>query len=300
MSHKKKVVLILGGAGFDIRKAQSLANQKGLDLQHANIQRLRHVIRDGEEVWKIARINLADVNAIWVRGLFTSNTQRNDARQVELIHQFFIYIQSHYPRIKVFDRRAFYRGALDKHEQIRMLTDRRILVPETHIALTVNQGKYLPLPGVVKPFFSCDGRGIELLQNRDTYREWSKSTRAYFPALIQKWIPNDGDVRILIIGGRVLACVKRVRQDGFLNNPTRNVVQEHIDLPSRVVKMACRAVKVVGLDIAGVDLIQDQDTQRWHILEVNQSPDLQRIALAGISDPIESVITFIAKTIGSR
>lgn len=293
-------VLILGGLGFDLEDAQHLAKQESLKLVHAPMQNLRCIIANEETRWKVIGVTLRHVNAIWVRGLFTKELHRNDTQQAALVADFLTYMRKRFPQIVIIDEWAFQKGSIDKLKQVQILAAARVTVPKSQLAITVNQGYYFPFPVVVKPMFACDGKGIERFEDTQAYRAWANSSRVYFPALVQEWIPNDADYRVLIVGGRIVATVKRTREGGILNNPTRNVAQEIVELPSGALMLAQRAAQASGLEIAGVDLIQHKETGEWYVLEVNQSPDLSRIQEAGIESPLATIITFIARNLQSR
>lgn len=96
--------------------------------------------------------------------------------------------------------------------------------------------------------------------------------------IIQKCIPNDGDYRVLIMGGRIVLVIhRRAVGDSHLNNTSQGAVSQTLDpmeLDEAIASDALRAASLEGLDVAGVDVIIDKGTDEHYILEVNSSPQL--------------------------
>lgn len=76
--------------------------------------------------------------------------------------------------------------------------------------------------------------------------------------MLQEFIENDGDFRVLVLGDRVLGVMKRVgsREGGeFRNNFSTGGKVEVTDLPQEIKQLAIEAAKVCGLMVAGVDIM---------------------------------------------
>lgn len=97
--------------------------------------------------------------------------------------------------------------------------------------------------------------------------------------LVQPFLRGDGDLRLIVVGGRVVAAMRRRASDGdFRNNLHRGgIAAAHHPTPEER-RVAVKAVRAVGLAVAGVDLLE---TPRGPlVLEVNSSPGLQGIESA--------------------
>ncbi|HYE77341.1 MAG TPA: RimK family alpha-L-glutamate ligase [bacterium] len=91
--------------------------------------------------------------------------------------------------------------------------------------------------------------------------------------LMQQYIKESGgtDVRVLVVGGQVIGAMRRKAQTGqFRANIHRGGVGEIISLTQEEEEIALLATEVMGLDIAGVDLIMSNDGPL--VVEVNSSP----------------------------
>ena len=111
--------------------------------------------------------------------------------------------------------------------------------------------------------------------------------------MLQEYIPNEGDYRVLVLGEKVLGVMKRSSQskDEFKNNYSAGGKVEVADLPEEIKKLAVKAAKVCGLMVAGVDVaFRDNDFKKPIIWEVNKGPQFRGFMEAtGIDVPAEIV-----------
>lgn len=97
--------------------------------------------------------------------------------------------------------------------------------------------------------------------------------------LAQQFIPNTGSYRIIVLAGKVEFIIYRP-----INPKKSHVFKKEYGikakkvpmnkLPQKVHKLAVNAAKILEIDVAGVDLLQDEKTKNWYCLEVNSSPQL--------------------------
>lgn len=103
-----------------------------------------------------------------------------------------------------------------------------------------------------------------------------------FPDLLfiaQKFIDNDSDLRVLVVGSKIELVIKRQRQDKdtHLNNTSQGAKATLValeDLASEHQELSLKAAKIMGREIAGVDLLFESGTGKPFILEVNASPQI--------------------------
>src|SRR5580692_175888 len=96
--------------------------------------------------------------------------------------------------------------------------------------------------------------------------------------LIQKFIKEakGADIRAFVVGRKVVAAMKRQAVAGeFRSNLHRGGHATKFRLPTEYRKTALAAAKVLGLNVAGVDLIESGDGPM--VMEVNSSPGLEGI-----------------------
>ncbi|MDD7804503.1 MAG: ATP-grasp domain-containing protein [Endozoicomonas sp. (ex Botrylloides leachii)] len=91
---------------------------------------------------------------------------------------------------------------------------------------------------------------------------------------VERYIVNDhSDYRIDVVDGEFIGCYgRKAPKDDWKTNITSGgsvIIREPND---QVIELAIKAAKVTGLEIAGVDLIYDQEREEYVVLEVNGIP----------------------------
>jgi len=111
--------------------------------------------------------------------------------------------------------------------------------------------------------------------------------------MLQEYIPNDGDYRVLVLGNKVLGVMKRSSQNKteFRNNYSMGGTVFVADLPEEIKQLAVKAADVCGLWVAGVDVaFRNYDINKPVIWEVNKGPQFKGfMAATGIDVPKEIV-----------
>ncbi|RIJ32384.1 30S ribosomal protein S6--L-glutamate ligase [Henriciella mobilis] len=160
-------------------------------------------------------------------------------------------------------------------------------------------------PVVLKLLESTQGRGVVLAETKKAAESLVDAFRgldANF--LVQEFVKEaaGADVRCLVIGGRVVAAMKRQAQDGeFRSNLHRGGKATAITLSPAEKRTAVAAAKRLGLNIAGVDILQSNKGPV--VLEVNSSPGLEGIEAATDTDVAGKVIRLIeqrTRTLGRK
>jgi ribosomal protein S6--L-glutamate ligase len=114
--------------------------------------------------------------------------------------------------------------------------------------------------------------------------------------LIQKFIKeaNGADIRALVVGRKVVAAMKRQAVAGeFRSNIHRGGRARKFRLPPEYRKTALAAARVLGLRVAGVDLIESGEGPM--VIEVNSSPGLEGIQKATGVDVADAIIEHIER-----
>lgn len=99
--------------------------------------------------------------------------------------------------------------------------------------------------------------------------------------LVQEYIEESHgkDIRALVVGGKVVACMRRIANgDEFRSNFHLGGNVEKVTIDPDYEKIAIKAARILGLEIAGVDLLESD--RGALVLEVNSSPGLEGIEKA--------------------
>jgi glutathione synthase/RimK-type ligase-like ATP-grasp enzyme len=94
--------------------------------------------------------------------------------------------------------------------------------------------------------------------------------------LIQKYIPNEHDFRVLVMGGgSSLQIRRRGADDTHLNNTSKGGQAEMVGQIDSDTLSSCAVLAAkIGADIAGIDLLQDAATNNYYFLEINFQPQI--------------------------
>jgi glutathione synthase/RimK-type ligase-like ATP-grasp enzyme len=142
----------------------------------------------------------------------------------------------------------------------------------------------LGTPFVLKEIASNQGRNNFLINKQSDFKRILKAAAPDQVFLAQKYINNDGFLRIYVLGKEVGLAVKRTpakHKDPLkvhLNKPNGGANATQIDaakLPVEIRELVIRAANALERQIAGVDLLQDNRSGTWYILEVNNAPQLR-------------------------
>ena len=154
-----------------------------------------------------------------------------------------------------------------------------------------------PPPHVIKLNESTQGAGVMLTEKPSASRSVVEALRGlYANFLVQEFIgeAEGADLRCLVIGGEVVAAMRRQAPAGdFRSNLHRGGSGEAAVATDEQVAVAVRAAAVLGLGVAGVDLIPSRRGPL--VLEVNASPGLEGIERATGVDVAGKMIDHAAK-----
>ena len=188
----------------------------------------------------------------------------------------------------------------DKLQASQILARNRIPVPKTVYVrdiLDVEQAIETVggLPVVVKVTQGTQGEGVFLRHTAFEVRNLVQGLLVTGKSvLVQEYIAESHgkDIRALVVGDEVVACMRRrARGREFRSNFHLNGTVEKVELPEEYADAACRAARVLGLNIAGVDLLEGKDGPL--VLEVNSSPGLEGIEKASGVNVAGAILDYV-------
>ncbi|BDY05180.1 30S ribosomal protein S6--L-glutamate ligase [Ferrimonas sp. YFM] len=190
----------------------------------------------------------------------------------------------------------------DKLRSMQLLSRRKVGMPITGFASKPDDIKDLldmvgGAPVVIKLLEGTQGIGVVLAETRkaaESVIEAFLGLRANI--MVQEFIKEaDGaDIRCFVIGDRVIAAMKRQGAEGeFRSNLHRGGSASLIRITPEERRTAVEAAKVMGLRVAGVDLLRSNRGPL--VMEVNSSPGLEGIEAATGKDVAGMIIEYIEK-----
>ena len=191
----------------------------------------------------------------------------------------------------------------DKLRSLQILAKSELEIPATAFASNPTDIPHLinelgGAPLVVKLHQGTQGIGVVLTE---TLKASKSVIEAFYGLkanmLIQEFIKesNGADIRALVVGNRVVACIKRQGEDGeFRSNLHRGGLAEKHKLTPEERNTAVKAAKILGLNVAGVDMLISAKGPM--VLEVNSSPGLEGLEKTSGKDVADKIIEYIEKS----
>jgi ribosomal protein S6--L-glutamate ligase len=184
---------------------------------------------------------------------------------------------------KTFPSYHTYKCVQDKIKQTALFEMTHIPYPRTRVFYGRRQQKtileYFDFPFVAKvPRGSAMGRGVFLIENRDDLEGYLAHCR---PAYIQKYLPIDRDIRLVVIGHRVIHAYWRVAPAGdFRTNVSVGGAGSLDPVPPAAMDLAVDTACRCGWDDVGIDICRYQGN--YFVLEANMKYGKEGFRAAGI------------------
>lgn len=152
-------------------------------------------------------------------------------------------------------------------------------------------------PLILKLTASTHGNGVLLAETKKAAEALINAFRGIgSDFLVQEFIKEAGgsDIRCFVVGDKVIAAMQRKAVKGeYRSNLHRGGTAEVIKLRPEERRLAIKAAKVMGLDLAGVDILRSAHGPL--VIEVNSSPGLEGIEKATGIDIAAKIIAYIEK-----
>ena len=154
-------------------------------------------------------------------------------------------------------------------------------------------------PVIIKLLEGTQGLGVVLAETKKAAQSVVEAFHGLKARIIvQEYIKeaNGSDIRAFVVNGKVVGAMKRQGAEGeFRSNLHRGGVATVIKLSRAEKQAALNAAKALGLDVAGVDMLQS--LRGPLILEVNSSPGLEGIEGATGVNVAAEIIKFVVDSV---
>lgn len=286
----KLAILSCSPKSYSTRRLREAAEQRGHDVKVLNTLKFAIDLEQGVPDLYFRQKRLSDYDAVLPR-IGASITYYGTA----VVRQF--------EQMDVFcaNSSGSIANSRDKLRSLQILSRHRIGIPQT--TFVRDKKDVLPAiervggaPVVIKLIEGTQGIGVILANSINTAAgiiELLQSQKQ--SVLIQKFVKESKgrDIRAFVVGDRVVGAMRRVAQgQEFRSNVHRGGITEPVILDEVYKETAVRAAQILGLRVAGVDLLEGLDGPK--IMEVNSSPGLEGIEGCTQLDIAGSVIDYIA------
>lgn len=280
---------------YSTRRLTEAARRRGHAVNVIDPLKFNITIKEGraDVTYRNKSVNLPDVVIPRISGAI-NNFGVSVVKQFELLN------------VPVMNKAAAIALARDKFITAQHLLAKGIAVPATAMirnpedietALRLVGGP----PVILKLIEGAQGIGVILAESRDTVES---AINAFFSLgqniIIQQFVSESKgkDIRVLVVGNRVIASMRRVAKAGeFRTNIHRGGQGEKILLPRLYADIAMKAVQTTGLDIAGVDIIESADGPK--VLEINPSPGIEALEKVNNQDIATEIIKYAETVAGN-
>lgn len=195
----------------------------------------------------------------------------------------------------------------DKLRCLQLLSMENLGVPKTaYTDTTFDAGKLIDavggVPIIVKLLEGTHGLGVILAETRKTAESVLDAFHKIKErVIVQEFIEESkgADIRAFVVDGQIVAAMKRKALPGeFRSNLHRGGNAIHIKLTDKEIETALKATEILGLDVAGVDMLQSDRGPL--VLEVNPSPGLEGITKTTGVDVAGKIIELVERKIQAK
>lgn len=188
----------------------------------------------------------------------------------------------------------------DKLRSLQLLSRKNVGMPVTGFSHSPDDTDDLlnfigQPPYVIKLLEGTQGIGVVLAETRKAAESVIEAFRGVkAQILVQEFIAEAGgaDIRCFVVAGKVVAAMKRQAKEGeFRSNLHRGGTAMLVKLTKEERATAINAAKIMGLNVAGVDLLRS--SRGPLVMEVNSSPGLEGIEAASGKDVAGMIIEHI-------
>lgn len=199
--------------------------------------------------------------------------------------------------LRLFNNSEVIANCDDKSLTFQKLSGHGIKMPKTIIAPYIFFGEQvntpyylnqleeqLGYPMVVKESFGSFGEQVYLIKNREELIKVRKSLKES-PHIYQEYIASSKgrDVRLNVVGGKVVACMERYSETDFRANIAQGGGAKIFNPPDTFIEMATKVCHILGADFAGVDVLFGEEGEPI-LCEVNSNAHIKGIkACTGIN-----------------
>jgi ribosomal protein S6--L-glutamate ligase len=276
-----RLAILSGGDGWHVRDLQRAVELSG---QSAALLDFRRLSASAEKP-------LAGWDTVIVRTMPPGSLEQVVFR-MDLLHR------AAAAGVTVFNPPAALEVCVDKYLATAKLTAAGLPVPRTiacqHADAALEAFESLGRDVVVKPLFGSEGRGMVRVSDPElAWRAFRAIERSQAVIYLQEFAPHPGwDLRVLVLGGRVLGAMRRHAQDDWRTNVAQGGKAEAVTPTADEERLALRATAVVGADFAGVDLLPANGG--YVVLEVNAVPGWRALGPACGVDVAVAVVRHLA------
>jgi len=209
---------------------------------------------------------------------------------------------------KAYEKGLFIPSTISKAMEMKKLIEEGIPMPDTYFGNLFMIRDKIPalfgFPFIIKSTSGKKARDVWKVDDTDQLeflitelRERENRGDRFFA---QKLIPASQRIRVLVVGGKVLGAITRPtkwrksfidKQDGVFPEGKKEAL---IPVPIKYSDLAVKSVNAVDLDISGVDILEEDRSEKLYVIEANAAPSWKLIAKDCEVDVEEEILKYLA------
>jgi ribosomal protein S6--L-glutamate ligase len=274
-----RIAILANEESWYYRDLARAAGDHGHRVERWDFPQIVGTVRTGAEAFAVGETSADDVDAVIVRMDWLA---RLEARGVRVINP---------PKSL--------ECAVDKYLTTARLSAAGLPVPDTIVCESPDAALLAldQLGGdvVVKPLFGAEGRGIVRVSDPDIgQRVFFTLSRLQSVLYLQRFIHHGGsDVRVLVLDGKILGGMRRIAENDFRTNVSRQARGEPHQPTATECEWALRATAATGAVFAGVDILYDRDGHGY-VIEVNAVPGWKAFARVNQIDIADMFVRWLS------
>ena len=283
-----RIAILSAGDGWHVRDLRRAAAALGHDAVAVDFRRASAAVVAAD-----APGSLAGFDGVLVRTMPPGSLEQVVFR-MDLLHR----LQAR--GVRVLNPPRAVEICVDKYLATSLLEAAGLRVPPTVVCQDGDAAleAFAALGGdvVVKPLFGSEGRGMVRVSDPEmAWRTFRALERTQAVLYLQQFIRHPGwDLRVFVVGGRVLTSMRRVARGGWRTNVSQGGAGEPTRVGPEEERLALRAAAALEAPVAGVDLLPGPGGE-WYVLEVNAVPGWRALAPVTGVDAASAVVRFLTE-----
>ena len=297
-----KILVIVGGPEHKVDSFREEAKTLNINLEIASFYDLSYDTTGTKYVLRVKERDLKEFGLVYIRVV---------GKRLEEATLLVNYLKKSSVKIvdRVYNESILLPSTISKAFEMVKLKNADIPIPPTYFSSLANirqkAGKILGFPFVIK---STSGKKARDVWAPETDRELSELIGSLRKREIQgdsffaqKLIKSSKRSRILVVDGKAIAGVARSTkfrkrfQEKVGGEYPEKLKETIYPVPDLLAKLSVDAAAAAGLDISGIDILHEEDTEELYVIEANAAPPWKLIKENTIVNVEAEILRFLQK-----
>lgn len=278
-----RIGILSGGCGWHVQDLERAITQQSHEATVIDFRTLSHGLFSSKS---------STLDAVIVRTMPAGSLEQIVFR-MDLLQEFAL------AGITIVNAPRAIETCVDKHLTDLRLRHAGLPVPRTVVTQSSTDAMIgfadLGRDVVIKPLFGSEGRGmIRITDPELAWRTFRAIEHTCSVIYLQEYVHHPGwDLRVFVLGERIVGSMKRSAKSDWRTNVAQGAHAESVLIDDRTRSLALHAARVVGCEVAGVDLLPGPHGE-WYVLEVNAVPGWRTLQDVCQVDVASSLVEHVA------